>query len=146
LAELTKVGMIILMEHNLEDAITFYKSLGLTLKFHLKNQWAEFALGDMKVGLCPSSDSQENKVTGIVFEVDDLQAFYEKHKKDGSINFLCEPVVKVHGIMVSFKDPSGNILDLYQPTPEKVNELVRKTTMADDECCQSKKECCKAEA
>jgi hypothetical protein len=41
--------------------------------------------------------------------------------------------------MVSFREPS-------EPTPEKVKELVRKTTMADDECCQSKKECCKAEA
>jgi len=28
--------------------------------------------------------------------------------------------------MCSFKDPGGNIFDLYQPTPEKVQEMVEK--------------------
>jgi predicted enzyme related to lactoylglutathione lyase len=147
MASVTKVGMVILMEQNLEDAVTFYKKLGLNLKFHLKNQWAEFSLGDMKVGLCPSSDTQDNKVTGIVFEVDDLRSLYNELKGQG-FPFVNEPIEKIHGIMVSFKDPSGNIVDLYQPTPEKIRELVKKTVKEgiDEGCCGSSQKCCKAEA
>lgn len=145
MALLTKVGMIILMEHNLEEAVVFYQKLGLTMKFHLKDRWAEFALSNMKIGLCPSSESQENKITGVVFEVDDLKAFYEQHKQ--SINFQGQPIEKIHGIMISFKDPSGNVLDLYQPTPEKVKHLAHQAQESEgQDCCQSNQKCCKAEA
>ena len=44
--------------------------------------------------------------------------------------------------MVTFKDPSGNIIDLYQLTPEKVLEMAQK--MKEQEpCCGAKEDCCK---
>ena len=46
-----KVGMFILMESDLHSAVEFYKKLGLELKFHLKDKWVEFRLGDIKIGL-----------------------------------------------------------------------------------------------
>ena len=142
-----KLYMIILLQPDLEKAIQFYKKLGFTLVFHIKDKWVEFKLGDIKVGLCPTSTSQENKRTGIVLQVADVQQTYQELKDD--VVFLHEPKEAAHGLMVSFKDPGGNILDLYQPTPEKVMELVEKVkkneTIADDKapraCCGKKEGC-----
>ncbi len=120
---ITKVGMIILLEHNVDAAVEFYKKLGLKQIFHIKDSWAEFAVGGVKIGLCPTSQEPHDTVTGLVLEVDDVKAFYEKYKDE--ISFKSEPVEKVHGLMASIKDPGGNLIDLYQPTPEKVQQLVK---------------------
>src|SRR3989344_4785290 len=120
---ITNVGMIILLEHDLDAAVEFYKKLGLKLIFHVKGSWAEFAVGTIKLGLCPTPKDPHDRITGFVFEVDDLQAVYNQLKE--SINFKSAPVEKVHGIMASIQDPGGNIVDLYQPTPDKVQNLVK---------------------
>lgn len=122
-----KVGMVILMQHDLGKAVAFYRDvLRLPLKFHLENKWAEFDLGCVKFGLCPIVEEQDNIRTGIVLEVkDDLLKLYESLKD--TVTFLNEPVVAVHGIMVGFKDVGGNILDLYQPTLDKVKDLAKET-------------------
>jgi hypothetical protein len=83
-------------------------------------------LGCVKFGLCPITEVQDNIRTGIVLEVkDDLLKMYESLKS--TVTFLNEPVVAVHGIMIGFKDVGGNILDLYQPTLDKVQDLVKET-------------------
>ena len=51
---------------------------------------------------------------------------YKTLKEEG-VEFVNEPVEAPHGIMVGFKDPSGNVLDLYQPTPEKMKQFVEET-------------------
>ena len=144
LATVKRVGMVILMERDLAAGVEFYKSLGFHLKFHLKDKWAEFELGDVKLGLCPTDEEERLVRTGIVLEVDDLKKMYEERKD--TIHFFSEPNIAVHGIMVSFKDPSGNVLDLYQPTPENVKELIRKTAEkngeTEDSCCGAKDSCC----
>src|SRR5690348_292573 len=113
----TNVGMIILLEHDLDAAVEFYKKLCLKLIFHVKESWAEFVIGSVKLGLCPTPKAPHDRITGFVLEVDDLHAMYQALKE--SIPFKSAPVEKVHGIMVSIQDPGGNILDLYQPTPDK---------------------------
>jgi catechol 2,3-dioxygenase-like lactoylglutathione lyase family enzyme len=122
-----KVGMVIIMQHDLGKAVEFYRDvLQLPLKFHLENKWAEFDLGCVKFGLCPIAEKQDNIRTGIVLEVQhDLLKMYENLKD--KVTFLNEPVVAVHGIMIGFKDVGGNILDLYQPTLDKVKDLVKET-------------------
>ncbi len=122
-----KVGMVILMQHDLRKAVEFYRDvLKLPLKFHLENKWAEFDLGCVKFGLCPISEQQDNIRTGIVLEVmDDLLGLYASLKD--KVEFLNEPVVAVHGVMVGFKDVGGNILDLYQQTLDKVQDLAKET-------------------
>lgn len=136
-----KLGMIIVMQPSLADAVSFYKDvLKLPLKFHLKDKWAEFDLGCVKFGLCPIGQKQDNIRTGIVIETDqDIKGLYESHKD--SITFLSEPVVAVHGVMIGFKDPGGNILDLYQPTPEKVKELAKKHKNSDIGCKAASADC-----
>jgi hypothetical protein len=89
-------------------------------------------LGEVKIGLSPTTQELPERRPGIVLYVEDLMAFYQQYKD--TITFLSEPVEKVHGIMASIKDPGNNILDLYQPTPEKVEDLIKKTKEEGD-CC-----------
>lgn len=117
-----KLAMVIVMVPNVEQAVAFYALFGLRLRFHLKNAWAEFSLGDVKLGLCPTSSPVLNTRTGIVLEVEDLNKVYQELKD--TVIFLSEPKKALHGIMVSFQDTGGNILDLYQPTPEKIGQLL----------------------
>ena len=143
---ISRVAMFILMQNDLEKAVEFYKSLGLNVLFHLKDRWAELEIGDVKLGLCPTTQELPDRHTGIVLQVGNLKAFTEKHKD--ALELMNEPVEKVHGIMVSFKDPGGSILDLYQPTPEKVQEVMKKAK-EEGGCCKkdgsSDDPCCKAE-
>lgn len=138
-----KVGMVILMQPDLKKAVEFYKDkLGLPLQFHLENKWAEFDLGCVKFGLCPIEQNTELIRTGIVLETQgDLVEFYDKMKND--IEFLGEPVVAVHGIMVGIKDPGGNVIDMYQATPEKMKDLMKDAAQEDveDGCCKPDASC-----
>lgn len=138
-----KVAMVIVMQNDLQAAVEFYKKLGLTMVFHVKDRWAEFKIDDLQIGLCPSDEKVSLNRTGIVFEVADLAAFYEAQKE--VLNFLDKPTEAAHGVMASIQDPSGNILDLYQPTPEKLKDLADK--MGADDCCRPQADsCCETEA
>lgn len=144
-AIVTKVHMLILMEPDIAAAVSFYQGLGLKLVFHLKDKWAEMQLGELKLGLCPTQEPSADYVrqTGIVLQVAHLYKVYEEHRD--TIHFLGEPKEAVHGIMVSFKDPGNNILDLYQPTPEKVAAIVKEAACEEVSEAESKKDsgCCK---
>lgn len=133
----TRLAMIILMEHDLEAAINFYQKLGLKLVFHVKGQWAELALDGTQLGLCPTEQEPFERHTGVVLQVEDLMELF--HELKGQIPFLSDPTQASHGIMVSVKDPSGNIVDLYQPTPEKLKELMH--TIQDAACCKGTAKC-----
>ncbi|MFI5333005.1 MAG: VOC family protein [Candidatus Babeliales bacterium] len=122
MAYVKKVAMVIVMVPDVEQAVAFYALFGLQLRFHLKNAWAEFSIGEVKLGICPINSPVPETRTGIVLEVEDLLAVYEELKD--TVIFLGEPKKALHGIMVSFRDPGGNILDLYQPTPEKIGQLL----------------------
>jgi hypothetical protein len=132
----TAISMIIIRQVDIAAGVAFYQRLGFSLKFHLKDAWAELSLAGMRIGLCPTGEST-NYRTGIVLQVDDLRAFYAFHK-DQNI-FLGEPKEALHGLMVSLKDPGGNSIDVYQPTPERVTELVKQTAQTSDDCCQREK-------
>lgn len=122
-----KVGMFILMVNDVDKATEFYKKIGLPLKFHLENKWAEFTIKDIKLGICPAKFESFDHHTGIVLEVDNIKEFQEQILKE-NIQFLRDIVEAPHGLMASIKDPSGNIIDIYEPTPEKLKEFTNKFT------------------
>lgn len=119
-----KVGMLILMEGDLEKAVEFYQKLNFPVSFHLEGKWAELNIGDVKLGLAPTDQKLPDRHTGIILEVSDVKKVYDDLKNKG-VEFVREPFEAVHGVMASMKDPGGNIIDLYQPTPEKVEEMVK---------------------
>src|SRR3990167_78142 len=139
-----KVGMLILLQPDIEKAVEFYDKMGFKKRFHIKGQWAEFSVGDVKIGLCPTAQELPEHHTGIVLEIKELKKAYDQLKKEG-VHFMNGPQAPEHGIMVSFRDPGNNIMDLYQPTPEKVEEVIDKikresqeiSSEIDDECCGS---------
>jgi predicted enzyme related to lactoylglutathione lyase len=115
-----RIAMFILMQNNLEKAIEFYTKLGFNLNFHIKDQWAEFEAHGIKMGLAVTDMELPERRTGIILEVDDLHAWCKQQDEQG---ISCvQPVERLHGIMSSITDPGNNILELYQPTPEKVKE------------------------
>lgn len=119
------LAMFIVMHNNIETAIEFYKKFGFELIFHVPQKWAEFNIQGIKMGLAATDQELPERHTGIVLKVANLYATYKALKEDG-VTFINEPVEALHGIMVSFKDPGNNILDLYQPTPEKLQEALKK--------------------
>lgn len=132
--------MFIIMEHDLPAAIEFYMKLGFKLKFHLKDQWAEMLADNIKIGLCYISQELPERRSGLVVQVSNLIEFYNEHKD--TLSFIGEIKEKIHGMMLGIKDPGGNIIDLYQPTPEKVTELIKKAREENQECCQGTSDNC----
>jgi catechol 2,3-dioxygenase-like lactoylglutathione lyase family enzyme len=138
-----RLAMVILMVTDIEKAVAFYESLGAQKRCLFPKSWAELTLDGITIALCNTDQEVGQRRTGLVFAVDDLMAFYAQQK--GVLTFLEEPVIKLHGIMTSLQDPSGNIIELYQATPEKVREFMEKQSengcckgdVADDECCRS---------
>lgn len=130
-----RMHMVILMQPDLDKAVAFYLEMGLKIAFHVPGKWAELLLEDgVKIGLCPmdpskpagrsrAKDEVAERRTGAVFHVADVAKMYEDLRD--KITFIHEPVTKPHGVMVSCKDPGGNIIDLYQPTPELLEKVMK---------------------
>lgn len=131
-----QLHMIILMQNDLSKAVKFYQQFGFELKFHVPEKWAEFVVSGIKLGLAPTPHELPVHRPGVVFQVENLAQAYTT-LKDAGVEFMSEPVTAIHGIMVSFKDPGNNVLDLYQPTPERLQELAKEQ----GGCC-SKDNCC----
>jgi predicted enzyme related to lactoylglutathione lyase len=146
-----KVHMIVLVEPDLGKAVEFFNKIGCDLKFHLEGKWAEFAFGDVKIGLWPMEMEAVERHTGIVFEIPDMNEAV-KSMKEAGVEFVKEPVEAVHGIMGSFKSPGGNVFDLYQPTPDKVKDFIQQMreqgatetaeACIESSCCGCDDDCC----
>lgn len=119
-----RFAIIILLQNDLEKAISFYTKLGFQMQFHLPNQWAEMSLDTLRIGLAVTQEALSAHRTGIVLEVADVRAWCEQLAQQG-INCF-EPVDGMHGIMSGMQDPGGNIIDVYQPTPERIKEALDK--------------------
>lgn len=129
------------MENDVEQAVEFYQKLGLPVKFHLKGKWAELNVNGVSLGLCPTDEELPDRHTGVILQVDDAKKAYEQLTAAGVV-FVREPFEAVHGIMCSIKDPGKNIVDLYQPTPERVEEMVRKMKENPEKEPSSCDDCC----
>lgn len=137
-----QLAMVILMVNDVEKAVTFYETLGAQKRCLFPKSWAELSLEGITIALCHTEQEQGQRRTGLVFAVQDLMAFHAEHK--ATIHFLEEPITKLHGIMGSLQDPSGNIIELYQATPDKVREFMEAQKEAG--CCKEKSAdegCCK---
>ncbi len=130
------------MQNDLEKAVNFYKDiLELPCLFYIKNQWAEFQLNSIKIGLCPvEENSQIPKHTGIVIEVENIESTYNS-LIGKNVVFEGEPLKMSHGIVATFSDTSGNKIDIYQPTHELIRDAIKKQSAG---CCKpTLSKCCK---
>ncbi len=136
-AMIQSLYMVVIMQEDLEQAVDFYEHLGLAKIFYLPGKWAEFGIQGVRIGLCPSSQVERGKHTGIVFQVHDMQATYDRLSARG-VEFATAPISATHGLMASCYDPSGNKIDLYQPTHHKVKEVLDEA-QKDGKCTENKK-------
>jgi predicted enzyme related to lactoylglutathione lyase len=123
--KVSQIYMAVLQQSNLAAGIKFYEKLGLKLLFQQEGKWAEFGLGQVIIGLAASEVIEKGRYTGLVLKVADLKALAAELRDDG-VEFVVEPQVATHGVMASFLDPSGNRIDLYEPTHQKVREVLEK--------------------
>ncbi|HLG71853.1 MAG TPA: VOC family protein [Chloroflexota bacterium] len=118
--------------NNVAESIDFYsKHLGFKLEMHPAPPFAEISRGDMhlyltepqrRIGGGAPMPSGEQQTPGgwnrIHLIVEDLDADIERLKAAGC-HFRNEPVQGTGGKQILLEDPSGNLIELFQPnTPE----------------------------
>ena len=112
---------------DVDSAVTFYTSiLGFEVKLHVKNAFASLSLGDLQLfinqpgaggagqampdGTMPAPGGWNR----FQIQVKDIAATYEKLKK-ARAKFRNNIVTGVGGKQVLLEDPSGNLIELFQP-------------------------------
>ena len=115
--------------HDVEAAIAFYtEQLGFKLEMHPAPAFAMLTLGELRLVLSapnpsagggqPMPDGTSQKPGGwnrFAIEVSDLAATFEKLLKAG-VHFRNNIVTGVGGKQVIVDDPSGNPIELFEPT------------------------------
>ena len=112
---------------DLEESIEFYVSnLGFEIEQNFSPNMAILALGDLKLWLAgqkasaskPMSDGAIPSPGGwsrFVLAFDDLESIVSKLQDDG-VKFKNEIVEGPGGKQILCQDPSGNVIELFQPT------------------------------
>lgn len=114
---------------DVERAIAFYTELlGFTLDMHPAPPFAMLSRGDLRLVLSapnpsggggqPMPDGTAQRPGGwnrFAIEVDDLDAMVERLRAKGA-HFRNEIVTGVGGKQILVEDPSGNPIELFQPT------------------------------
>jgi catechol 2,3-dioxygenase-like lactoylglutathione lyase family enzyme len=115
--------------HDVEAAIAFYTQLlGFRLVMHPAPPFAMLSRGDLRLVLSapnPSSGGGQSMPDGtkpapggwnrFALEVDDLAATVGRLRRAGA-HFRNDIVTGVGGMQILLEDPSGNPVELFQPT------------------------------
>jgi len=114
---------------NVDAAIEFYvKLLGFNLDMHPAPPFAMLSLGDLRLVLSapnpsggggqPMPDGTQQKPGGwnrFAIQIDDIAATVDKLRRGGA-RFRNDIVTGVGGKQIIVEDPSGNPVELFQPT------------------------------
>ena len=105
---------ITIMVQNMDDAVNFYKSIGLTLKQRWDDHYAMVTAPGITIGLHPTEKNATSSGTlSVGFMIDninDAKSLLDKNK----IAYTPEEDGK-SGIYLHFKDPFGTILYFVKP-------------------------------
>jgi catechol 2,3-dioxygenase-like lactoylglutathione lyase family enzyme len=115
--------------HDVDAAIAFYtEQFGFKLEMHPAPPFAMLSVGDLRLVLSapnpaggggqPMPDGTRQKPGGwnrFAIEVSDLGATFEKLRKAG-VHFRNDIVTGVGGKQIIVDDPSGNPIELFEPT------------------------------
>ena len=101
---------------DMDAAVSFYGDvLGLPLVQRFGNEWSEFDAGAIRIGSHGAGDVAEVPHAGtIVFRVEDLDAARLALGERGVVFDPHEGEVPGVGRYVSFADPDGNSLQLFE--------------------------------
>ncbi|MFN8558251.1 MAG: VOC family protein [Dehalococcoidia bacterium] len=100
---------------DMERAVAFYRdALGLRMKFQDGAKWAQFDAGGVNFSLSSPAEAASGAVGAVViFEVDDLDAIRARLEAGGA-TVLDSRDMGAHGRALTFRDPDGNLVQLFQ--------------------------------
>lgn len=100
---------------DMDRAVAFYRdALGLGLKFQDGAKWAQFDAGGVNFSLsAPEEAAPSAAGATVIFEVDDLDAARERLLAH-SAAVLDSRDMGSHGRSLTFRDPDGNVVQLFQ--------------------------------
>lgn len=100
---------------DMERAVTFYRDvLGLSLSFQDGANWAQMKAGDVNFSLASPAEAAEGATGAVViFEVDDIEASKTALAAGGGV-VLDQRDMGDHGRALTFRDPDGNLVQLFQ--------------------------------
>jgi predicted enzyme related to lactoylglutathione lyase len=93
----------------------FYENaLGLALKFHDKERWFQYGVGNTSVALaCREEAAPATRGLVMVFEVADFEGARERIEAAGG-EVLGTRDMGAHGEVMSLRDPEGNVVQLFR--------------------------------
>lgn len=96
-------------------SIGFYRdALGLDLIFQDGEKWTQFKAGGINFAMASDEEAPEGAVGAtVVFEVEDIAAMMSSIADAGG-EILGERDMADHGKTLTFRDPDGNLVQLYQ--------------------------------
>ena len=99
----------------MDAAVAFYRdALGLKLKFQDGERWAQFDAGGGNFSLSSTEEAATGAAGGVVvFEVTELEAMARQIAAAGG-EVLGRRDMGTHGRTLTFRDPAGNVLQLFE--------------------------------
>ena len=99
---------------DMDRAASFYESVfGLKLKFRDGQKWAQFDGGNVSLALSSPEESASLEGGAVAaLEVDDL-APYEAKLAEAGCTIVQTRDMGSHGRVLAFRDPEGNIVQLF---------------------------------
>ncbi len=116
---ITRLWLTMIHVSDMDRALRFYhETLGLPIALDARAfNHAEVGPDEplAKIGMhATGKKARRNRRTGIVFETDDIIAFYERLRKQG-VKFTLKPTkMPWGGIVADFLDPDNNELEVVQ--------------------------------
>ena len=108
---------------DMDESVGFYRDvLGLNLRTRMGEDWAEFDVAGTTIALHGTREGHAPPQEGatIVFEVDDLEGSMNALRaKDVSFEGEVNDVPG-YGRFVSFRDPDGNLLQIFERSARPV--------------------------
>jgi len=98
---------------NLDESRKFYEDVvGLKFKFQ-DGDWIEFDLGSTSFAILKKDSAVKPQKTRIMFQVDDLGKM-EARLLAQNVK-LIQKRKTIYGALLTFQDPNGHWLELYEP-------------------------------
>ncbi len=108
-----RIGNVFYRVQDMDGAVAFYRDvLGLTLKFRDGDRWAAFDVNGVTFALEGGSAGGEGGAT-VSLRVNDLDALVRQLRERGAT--VGEVTTGPHERRADLRDPSGNLLVLYEP-------------------------------
>ena len=100
---------------DMERSVGFYRdALGLDMVFQDGEKWTQFKAGGVNFAMASKEEAPKGALGAtVVFEVDDIEAVSGALEAAGG-EILGTRDMGDHGKALSFRDPDGNLVQLYQ--------------------------------